>query len=152
MLGGHNMTYKDGKRPANRVTAVHISRDSGVTFQELAPLPFGDYYGDIFFINDTTLFWQPDDQQRPFYFLNLEANVWTKGLKLTENGIPGAMHRGNVGMVTRPSGEKEIVFVGGSMGHYQHDTAPADAKACKACNSNMPTKRVAIYNIATNTL
>ena len=79
--------------------------------------------------------------------LSLLRKLWQRRVEMT------GRNRDRFGHQYEPDGdESRIVFVGGTMGNYAHDTAPADARACKDCNHHMPTKRVAIYNIATNTL
>ena len=87
-------------------------------------------------------------KSKPFYFLDLETNTWSEGHKLR---YPS---RGtHIGLVTRPSGEKEIVFVGGKLFPTDMADMPADTNAYKAqCGENWGTKRVEIYNIANNTM
>ena len=59
----------------------------------------------------------------------------------------------HVGLITRSSGEKEIVFIGGQANGSGRETwAPADAKDCHSRCNNWYTKTVEIYNIASKTL
>jgi len=81
---------------------------------------------------------------RPIFILDLESNTWREGPKLK---YPRARY--HVGFVTRSSGEKEVVFLGGIV----HEAgAPADALACNSRCGQLYTKTVEIYNIANNTL
>ena len=127
---------------------VHISRDGGVTFEQLANLPVGDSYGQIFFINETTVFFRKHDQHSKarFWILDLESNAWTEGpaLKYDRRGHVSA------GVVTRSSGEKEVVFMGGS----SKDAPDAQGSQCSACSQDPSefTKKVEIYNVASNTM
>ena len=128
---------------------VHISRDGGVTFDQLANLPVsGDKYGQIFFINETTVFFRKHDQHSKarFWILDLESNAWTEGpaLKYDRRGHVSA------GVVTRSSGEKEVVFMGGS----SKDAPDAQGSQCSACSQDPSefTKKVEIYNVASNTM
>lgn len=125
------------------VDDVHISKDFGLTFEELPPLPRGaDNYAYILWIDEKTVFYASHGSNRPFYFLDLESKTWTEGPALRYK------RHGYVGLVTRASGEKEIVFVGGKV----YGTLPPDAADCvERCNQYV-TKTVEIYNIANNTL
>merc|ERR1712117_509552 len=146
MAGGYQKGQNDGNWIREGSTdAVELTRDNGLTFETLAPLPFRDHYGHIFFLDEKTVLYQSMRLwDKPFYLLHLENNTWTEGLKLKYQRV--AMH---VGMITRPSGEKEIVFVGGSaMG----SNLPSDTQACKSKCNKHDTKSVEIYNIANNTL
>lgn len=107
-------------------------------------LPRGaDHYVYLIWINETTVFYASHGSNKPFFFLDLESKTWTEGPALR---YPRA---GYVGLVTRSSGEKEIVFVGGKV--YGSDL-PADAADCVSRCNNYVTKTVEIYNIANNSL
>ena len=126
---------------------VHISRDGGLTFEQLAALPTGpDYYADIFWIDEKTVFYLPqkDGFRKAFYLLDLETNTWKSGHKL-KYGRNGE----HVGIITLASGEKEIHFVGGWV---KTEPLPADAQDCKSRCGKHYTKSVEIYNIATDTM
>ena len=71
MAGGH-ASSGDG-RTGVMSDDVHISRDRGLTFEALAPLPMGpDNYGHMLFVDEKTLFYQPGNwKSKPFYFLDL---------------------------------------------------------------------------------
>ena len=124
---------------------VHISRDGGLTFEQLANLPVSDKYGQIFFIDEKTVFYRQHDTAR-FWILDLESNTWTigPGLKYDRRGHVSA------GVVTRSSGEKEIVFMGGE----SRDAPDAQGSQCSQCSQNPSefTKKVEIYNVASNTM
>ena len=125
---------------------VHITRDYGVTFEELAPLPLTDHDSKAFFLDENTVLYQPmRSSQYPFYLLDLETNTWSEGLRLKYQ-----RRFMQLGMITRSSGEKELVFVGGIADGGSEK--PADALECQSRCGQYRTKSVEIYNIATNTL
>ena len=127
-----------------KVNTVTISRDYGLTFEELAPLPNPDQFGRVWIIDENTVIYKSNMRQ-PIWILDLDSNEWRTGANLK-------YHRGNaqIGLVTRPSGEKEIVFVGGNLdvdGHLH----TADNAPCKATCGWKVSRTVEIYNIANDT-
>jgi len=155
MVGGFEKGTHVSSGYGDKTNYVHISRDFGQTFEELAHLPFWDNRryidsnGDVFFIDEKTVFYKPNTFPTiPFYILDLESNTWSEGLPLKYPR--SGMH---VGLITRSSGEKEIVFIGGQANGSGRETwAPADAKDCHSRCNNWYTKTVEIYNIASKTL
>ena len=140
------------KSPCGDVDAVTISRDYGLTWKNLAPLPVKDYNGILRFSDDKTVFYFPRSSgmvDKPFYILDLENNVWNEGPRLK---YPRRDHF--VGIVTRASGEKEVVFAGGVIYPSKSPNGlPADTESCRqTCSGWTFTKSVEIYNIANKTM
>ena len=157
MIGGYRKGWLNGAHTGDKTNYVHISRDFGQTFDELAHIPDMDNYGrqilesnaDVFFLDEKTVFYKPQVLPHiPFYILDLESNTWSEGqkLKIPRSGM-------GVGMITRSSGEREILFIGGHANGPDRETwAPADAQDCNTRCNEWYTKTVEIYNIANKTL
>ena len=140
------LTYCSQPDVIDNVDAIHISRDFGLTFEELPALPAGrDKCTYILWIDEKTIFYASHGSNKPFFFLDLETKTWTEGPPLRYK------RSGYVGLVTRSSGEKEIVFVGGNV-YGSGSDLPADAADCKSRCNRYSTKTVEIYNIANNSM
>lgn len=125
---------------------VHISRDNAKTFQRLADLPIRDKYGQLFILDEKKVFYRHGGSAK-FWILDLENNTWTAGPELRYDHRRGV----SAGVVTRSSGEKEVVFMAGT----SNDAPDSQSSQCTTqCQHNPKeyTKKVEIYNVATNTV
>ena len=80
--------------------------------------------------------------KRQLYLLHLDNNTWTEGpeLKFPRDGLA-------LGVITRPSGEREVVFASGRVAGPE---MPDDVSS--SCADYKVTMTSEIYNIENNTL
>lgn len=174
MVGGVQTSKPTDRMKQGRTNYVHITRDNGLTFEELPSLPYDDAQGRVFFVNEKTVLYYSTLQIKNVLILDLAPEggnmTWREGPDM----IWPRVHV-HVGLVTRSSGEKELVIAGGipfanggGVAVGSHQNQPADTNECKArCNcrsfctgeeetrgqdGGYLTKKVEIYNIANNTM
>ena len=150
VAGGCGWRYGDNTRRC--FTDVYMTRDSGMTWEDLPPTRYPGTDGEMIFINDSLLLHQPDNNlQIQMQFLDLDSKTWREGPQWK---YPRGHH--HFGVVTRKSGEKEIVVVGGHVvtGSFYKPSPefPADTQTCCEPNGLKITKSVEIYNLANNTV
>ena len=149
-VGGSAITTTNNPRINN----VTITRDYGMTWEELAPFPYSDWRGvddgELLFVNDTLLLFQSWShvthgyKRGSMFFFDLESNTWSEGPQWRYTREYNLF-----GVVTRESGEKEIVNVGGAVRDDPHDGTPFIYNNYNRFNL---TRSVEIYNLNTRTV